>query len=129
MRTAITTFCTAGCKRFGMPNVSRTPQSKQPNRPHFIPQWAKRRGLTQADLARELEADKSLVSRWFNGASPALAWQTRLAKFFEIERDGLFRDPDDDWLYSMFRGRSDAEKARIRATIEAAFPRRDGSNG
>jgi hypothetical protein len=36
--------------------------AKQPNRPHFIEQWASRRAVGMAELARAIGADKSLVS-------------------------------------------------------------------
>ena len=107
----------------GMPNVSKIHPSKQPRRPHFIPEWAGLRQLTQADLARELGADKSLVSRWFSGSSPGKAWQVKLAAMFETEPDALFRHPDDDWLARFFAGRKREEIDRIKATLEAAFPR------
>ncbi len=63
-----------------MSEITSIHKSKQPRRPHYIAEWAELRGLTQADLARELGADKSVVSRWFNGTSPSQEWQERLAE-------------------------------------------------
>lgn len=103
--------------------VTRIHKGKQPRRPHFIPEWAEARRLKPADLARELGADKSVVSRWYNGASPGAEWQDKLAALFHCERDALFRHPDDDWLSRFFRGRAADEIERIKATLEAAFPR------
>lgn len=62
--------------------------SKQPKRPHFLPEWAEKRGFRQADLARELNADKSLISRWFSGATPSETWQARLAALFQCKPEG-----------------------------------------
>ena len=113
-----------------MVKVDRIHRSKTPRRPHFIPEWAERRELSQADLARELEADKSVVSRWFSGTAPGLEWQAKLADLFfgdEDETESLFRHPDDDWLSRFFRGRSLDEIDRIKQTLEAAFPKRSSN--
>lgn len=96
-------------------------KARQPRRPHFIPQWAATRGLKKADLARALDTDKSLISRWYNGSSPSLPWQQKLASYFGVSRESLFRDPDEDWIHGVMADRSPEERARIRATIEAAF--------
>lgn len=100
------------------------PPEKQPNRPHFIPQWAAAKNVTQADIARAIGADKSVVSRWFDGSAPMRPYQVRLAQFFDCTIDALFRDPDEVWIGAMLADRSPEERARIRATIEAAFPRK-----
>ena len=100
-------------------------KSKQPRRPHFIPEWAELRGFnTQAELAIELEADKSLVSRWYNGSSPGRDWQLKLAKLFKCESDAIFRHPDDDWIARFFQGRKRDEIDQIKKTLEVAFPPR-----
>ena len=106
----------------GMSNISTIHRTKQPRRPHFIPEWAEARGLTQADLARELEADKSVVSRWFNGTTPGVEWQEKLAALFHCDPDALFRHPDDDWLSKFFKDRSREELERMKTMLEAAFP-------
>jgi transcriptional regulator with XRE-family HTH domain len=102
--------------------VTRIHRGKQPRRPHFIPEWAATRKLKAADLARELGADKSVVSRWYGGASPGAEWQEKLAALFQCDPEALFRHPDDDWLSRFFRGRQRDEIERIKATLEAAFP-------
>lgn len=107
-----------------MSNLPQIHKSKQPRRPHYIQAWAEKRDLTQADLTRELGADKSLVSRWYSGTSPSNPWQEKLADFFGCEKESLFRHPDDDWLARFFRGRKADEVERIKATLEAAFPRK-----
>lgn len=97
---------------------------RQPRRPHFIPEWAERKGYeSQADLVEALGADKSVVSRWYAGASPSEDWQKKLVALFHCEEpDGIFRHPDDDWLARFFRDRSPDEVQRIKQTLEAAFP-------
>ena len=99
-------------------------RSKQPNRPHFIPEWAERRGYeTQADLVRALGADKSVVSRWYSGASPTEEYQKKLAALFHCdEPDAIFRHPDDDWLSRFFRNKSLDEIKRAKQLLETAFP-------
>lgn len=79
---------------------------------------------SQADLAAELSADRSVVYRWYRGASPSENWQQKLAALFKCEPDSLFRHPDDDWLVRFFRDRSAEELQRMRQTLEAAFPKK-----
>lgn len=112
-----------------MSNVTKIHKSKQPRRPHYIAEWAEARNLTQADLSRELGADKSVVSRWFSGTTPGVDWQERLAALFNCEPESLFRHPDDDWLSQFFQERSRDELERIKLMLEAAFPRRSGTGG
>lgn len=110
--------------------LDRIHRGKQPRRPHFIPEWAERRGYeTQADLVEALQADKSVVSRWYSGASPSEEWQKKLAALFHCEREALFRHPDDDWLARFFRDRDDNEMTRIKQMLEAAFPKSSKSSG
>lgn len=97
---------------------------KQGRRPHFIPEWCDKIGFKQADLAKELDADQGIVSRWFSGSSPSEDYQKRLAALFGCEEDGIFRHPDEDWMARFLRGRSKEEVDRIKATLETAFPRR-----
>lgn len=104
--------------------MDRIHRGKQPNRPHFIPEWAERRGYeNQAELAEALDVDKSMVSRWYSGTSPSEKSQIQLAALFHCSRDALFRHPDDDWLSKFFRDRSDNEMERIKQMLEAAFPK------
>lgn len=100
--------------------------NRQPRRPHHVVDWCELRGLTQADLAREIGADKSLVSRWFSGTTPNKEYQIKLAAFFGTDEEGIFRHPYDDWLTKFLRGRSSSEMERIKTTLEAAFPRKTG---
>lgn len=106
-----------------MNNPTRIHLGKQGRRPHFIAAWADKRGLNQKELAHAIGADTSNVSRWFSGTCPSVEWQEKLAAFFSVEIEALFRDPDDDWLVRFFKGRSKDEIERIKATMEIAFPR------
>jgi hypothetical protein len=113
-----------------MSNVTRIHRGKQPNRPHYIEEWAEtRRFHTQIELANALDADKSVVSRWYGGSTPSLEWQEKLAALFEIEREAIFRHPDDDWISRFFQGRSQDERERMKKMLEAAFPPKTGTNG
>lgn len=102
---------------------------KQPRRPHFIPEWAEKRNLSQADLSRELGADKSIVSRWFHGSTPGVEWQERLAALFYCTPDAIFRHPNDDWMKRFFDGRSAEEIEHIKKSLEVTFPKKTGTDG
>ena len=114
------------------------PKKKQENPPHqglhYIAAWADRRGLIQADFVRSLGVDKATVSRWFKGHMPDETNLPRIAAFLSVEVDELFRPPEDDWIRRFFYNRSVSELQRIKATLEAAFPReqspkKDGTTG
>lgn len=107
-----------------MGKVVKIHASKQPRRPHYIAAWAESRGKAQKDIVLELGADKSVVSRWFNGTTPGEDWQERLAAYFQCDKESLFRHPDDDWLTRFLRGRKRDEIDRIKQTLESAFPRK-----
>jgi transcriptional regulator with XRE-family HTH domain len=98
--------------------------NKQPRRPHFIPEWAQEKGVSQKDLALAIGADPSNVSRWFSGTCPSQDWQIRLAVFFNVEIDALFRHPDEEWLINFLRGRKKVDVERIKQTMEVAFPKK-----
>ena len=110
--------------------VTSIHRSRQPRRPHFIEAWAELRDLSQADLARELGADKSVISRWFSGSTPSLDYQERLAALFGCEPESLFRHPNDDWLARFFANRTSDEVERMKQMLEAAFQtKRTGTGG
>lgn len=94
--------------------------SKQPRRPHFIAEWMELRQVSQADLARDLGVDKSVVSRWLSGTSPGRENQERLNAYFGIEdREGIFRHPDDDWLARQLRGLNRDEREQAKRIFES----------
>lgn len=97
---------------------------KTPSRLHFIVEWAEHRHLTQAELARLTGADKGTVSRWFAGTMPREHHLEALAEVMQVSVQDLMRDPYDDWIKKFFKGRSADEMERIKATLEAAFPRK-----
>ena len=122
-----------------MEKIVQIHYTKQPRRPHYIPDWAKKRGLSQAKIAREIGADKSLITRWYQGSCPKPDYQERLAALFSIEPEDLFRSPEDNWLkrffqerrelFDILQARSPDELDRIKGMIEAAFPQRKQGTG
>ncbi|AKR57146.1 hypothetical protein XM25_15370 [Devosia sp. H5989] len=108
-----------------MAKLSTIHGDKTPIRIHFIAEWAEKRGLSQADIVREVGADKSVVSRWFSGSLPSEKYLEPLAGLFATEISGLFRHPDDDWMVRFLQERSVDELTRIKQTLEVAFPRQD----
>ena len=107
-----------------MGKIQSIHRSRQPRRPHFIAEWATARGLSQAEMAKKLDADKSVVSRWFSGTTPGLEWQDRLAALFHCEPEALFRHTDDDWLAKFFQDRSRSEIERMKQVLEISFPKK-----
>ncbi|MUZ65310.1 helix-turn-helix domain-containing protein [Agrobacterium vitis] len=65
---------------------------------HYINEWSKCRGLTQADLTRETDADPGTVSRWFDGKVPTTPYLGKLAELFGTDISGLFQPPENDML-------------------------------
>ena len=99
-------------------------QQKQGGIPHFIPAWANALGMSQADIVKATGADKGSVSKWFNGSTPFPKWQKELARIFGTTPEGLFRHPDEMWMAGFLSERPKAEVDRIKATLEAAFPKK-----
>jgi transcriptional regulator with XRE-family HTH domain len=111
-----------------MAGVTQIHRSKQPRRPHYIREWAERRGFhKQSELCTALDVDKSLVSRWYSGATPGVDYQNKLAGLFSIEPESLFRHPDDDWIARFFKKRSAEEIERAKRLLETAFPDKTGT--
>lgn len=104
-------------------------RGRQPNRPHHVEDWAVRRNYKdQAALVKALGVDKSVVSRWYNGATPSKDWQARLVELFSLDDpEDLFRDPDDDWLAKFFKNRDREEIEHIKRSMETTFPRKISS--
>lgn len=112
-----------------MSTITRIHRDKAPGRRHYVVEWAEYRGLTQADIVRLTGIDKSSVSRWFTGYSAHLHPnnEAKLAAAFQIEPAALYRSPHEDWFYRFFRDRERDELDRMKATLEAAFPKRTGT--
>lgn len=106
-----------------MTNPVRIHTGKEPIRVHFIPEWAAKRDMTQADICRELGVDKATVSRWFKeGNIPSSKYLEPLAEAFGLEDvNGLFLHPDDDWLARFFRGKSEEQKTRAMELLNLWF--------
>lgn len=108
-----------------MGSIERIHKDKDAIRIHYIAEWAKHRGVIQADVVRALDVDKGLVSKWFNGAVPEPKNLLRLAEMFGLDEAGsLFRHPDDDWIARFLRGRKRDEIDRAKQMLELAFPPR-----
>lgn len=105
-----------------MNNLTRIHTDKNPPRRHYIVEWAEHRQLSQADISRELGVNKGTVSKWFGGAVPRDDWLQPLAELLNTTPDGIFRDPQEDWITRFFRERSAEEKQRAMQILEAAFP-------
>jgi transcriptional regulator with XRE-family HTH domain len=99
---------------------------KTPIRSHYIAEWAEKRAMTQADLVRALGADKSTVSRWFDGVIPSSQYLEALAGYLGAEDvPALFRHPDDDWMLRLLREHlNPEERERAKTLLKAAFPAR-----
>lgn len=107
---------------------TRIHTGKTPNRRHYLDQWAAKRQLRKADIARETGADKGLVTRWFNGTVPGPEYLDKLAALFGTEPEGLFRHPDEDWIAKFFRERSELDRERAKELLTLAFPKTGTSN-
>lgn len=96
-----------------MSNVESIHADKTPIRIHFIVEWAARFNLKQSDIVEQIGADKSLVSRWFDGTLPGPGYLEKLAALFQMDDvHSIFRHPDDDWLLKLLR-RHDSEDSKL----------------
>jgi len=68
-------------------------QIAMPN--HYIADWATRLGKRQIDFVNGLDADKSVVSRWFSGAMPSPANMQTIAAFLGVSVADLFAAPPE----------------------------------
>lgn len=104
-----------------MSNVDKIHSRKTPHRIHFIPEWAEKRNLRQADIVRELNAEKGLVSKWFRGTLPKVEYLEKLADLMATDVPGLFRHPDDDWLSQFFRDKTEEQKEQAIDMLKIFF--------
>jgi hypothetical protein len=104
--------------------ITKIHTGKQPNRIHYIVEWAERRGVTQADIVRNVHADKATVSRWFAGVIPSEEYLEPLAGYLELDDvECLFRHPDDDWVLRHFKRASKDTQEDIRAILDRVASR------
>jgi hypothetical protein len=108
---------------FEMDNVTRIHKHKTPHRRHYVAEWADHRQVKKAAIARHLGINKGTVTNWFQGSVPSDKWIDPLAEFLGTTREGLFRDPHDDWFVQFFRNKSADERERAKQMLEAAFPK------
>lgn len=105
-----------------MSNTVKIHQDKTPHRVHFIVEWADRRNLKQIDIVKELGVDKGLVSRWFAGTVPKQNYLEQLAELFHLDGiHSLFRHPDDDWLASFFKDKTEDQKEKAIQMLKLWF--------
>jgi transcriptional regulator with XRE-family HTH domain len=117
-----------GCDMLHVMQPTRIHASKTPKRFHFIVEWAEKRDLKQADIIREIGADKSVVSRWFSGSVPSEKYLEPLAALFHTDVAGLFRHPDDDWISRFLASRTSEERERAITLLSTAFPPKTGTD-
>lgn len=113
-----------GCNMNNPPAIHA---NKVPIRIHFIVEWAEKRQLKQADIVREIGADKGLVSRWFDGTVPKAEYLEKLAEMFGTDVHGLFRHPDDDWLARFFRDKTEEQRDKAIQMLRIMF--QEGKTG
>jgi hypothetical protein len=107
--------------------------TRQGRRPHFLAEWMEHRGIkSQAELAKEIDADKSQISRWLDGdkpSTPSPGWAAKLNAFFGGGGDpvDIFRHPMDDWMAKFLQSRKLTPKdlERGRRMLETMFPEED----
>jgi transcriptional regulator with XRE-family HTH domain len=106
-----------------MSNTVEIHKGKTPKRFHFIPEWAEHRGMKQADISREGNFDKGLVSRWWQGVVPTPNNLAILAAMLtDDDISSLFRDPYDDWLAKLFRDKTEKQKELALNVLISMFP-------
>lgn len=119
-----TTFDFANAKPLQMAHLASIDDPVENGRTHYIPEWATRAGLKQADIVRETGADKGLVSRWFSGTIPSRSYLGLVAKCVGADEPAdLFRHPDEFRLKKILENRPPEEREKILKTLEVAFPR------
>ncbi|WP_037431614.1 helix-turn-helix domain-containing protein [Sinorhizobium fredii] len=112
-----------------MSNIKLLRSVDMPDRLHFIPEWADKKGMKQVEVALRVGASQSVVSRWYAGNMPLNDYLAKLADLFGIEVHGLFLHPDEYWISRMLRGRSPAERQKAIDMLELLFKDEDGRTG
>ena len=96
---------------------------------HFIKEWIAHRHLKQADVVKSLGVNKGTVSKWCSGELPSEDSLLALSDLLHVEPHELFKDPTEDWIARLLRGRPKDEVDRIVSVIETAFPLKNGTTG
>lgn len=102
-----------------MTQIHKIHGGKTPVRIHYIREWAAKRNLKQSDFVKNIDVDKSTVSRWFAGTLPKEEHLIALAGFLSTEVTSLFRHPDDDWLAKFFRDKTDEQREQAIRVLRA----------
>ncbi|MBZ7921634.1 helix-turn-helix transcriptional regulator [Ensifer adhaerens] len=93
-----------------MNNIKPLHVVDMPERLHFIPEWAKSKGMKQVEVALRVGASQGVVSRWYAGNVPSSEYLPKLAELFGTDVHGLFRHPDEEWIAQLLRTRTPAER-------------------
>lgn len=88
---------------------------------HFIAEWAEQLQMRQADIVKQMDTNKSTMSKWFGGTLPSEKNLIKLAKICNLEPYRLFRHPDDDELLQLLDDKTHEQKQKIIAMIKAAL--------
>ncbi|MCF1453431.1 helix-turn-helix domain-containing protein [Agrobacterium vitis] len=96
------------------------PAKPKPEKPraHYVVEWAQLRGLSQADIIRELDGDPGTVSRWFGGTLPTAANLEKLATLFKTDIPGLFHHPADDKLLKSVAALSPEQRLALAEALQ-----------
>ena len=78
-----------------------------------------KRGLKQADLARELDISPHAYKLYEKGTYPSLSVAVRIADFFEVSLDYLFLDCEK--LDNQLKDINDRDKYKEYKTLKAIF--------
>lgn len=55
-----------------------------------------RKGLSQIELAKQLQVTRNSVSAWENGTKPSLENAKKIADFFEVSINEIFFTPNNN---------------------------------
>jgi transcriptional regulator with XRE-family HTH domain len=95
---------------------------EMPERIHFIVDWAKEHNLSQADISRQIDADRAIVSRWFNqGVMPKPEYLVKLGTLFGTTPQGMFHRPQDEALLKLFCVLTDEQKEQLVEMAKVMF--------
>lgn len=84
------------------------------------------KGISQTELAREINANPNTVSRWESGIyKPSIAELIALSRFFGVPLSGLLSEPEEPpYLISLLGALNGLEDADVKDVISYALYRR-----